>query len=153
MNKKFVVKLTPEERAEFQQVARGKLGKRNIAAWKILRAKVMLKCDQAVGGPAWADQRIAAAFDITTRCIELWRQKAVFKGPLLLLERKPRLRPPVSPKLDGDGEAKLTKLACSVPPASRSRWTLRLLAEQLVELEIVDSISHETVRQYLKKAS
>jgi hypothetical protein len=153
MPKKFIVKLTDEERAELARVARGKFGKRNIAAWKTRRASVMLKCDQAEGGPAWTDERIAAAFDVSTRCIEMWREQAVARGPLSLLERKARLRPPVLPKLDGDGEAKLTKLACSVPPDGRSRWTLRLLAEQLVELEIVDSISHETVRQLLKKAS
>lgn len=153
MRKKFIVKLTDEERAEFARVARGKFGKRNIAAWKIRRASVMLKCDQADGGPAWTDERMAAALDVSTRCIEMWREQAVAKGPLSLLERKARLRPPTPCKLDGDAEAKFTKLACSIPPAGRSRWTLRLLAEQMVELEIVEAISHETVRQLLKKAS
>jgi transposase len=96
---------------------------------------------------------LAAAFDLSVRCIEKWRQRAVLEGPLAILERKPRLTPPTPAKLDGEGEAQLTKLACSVPPQGRSDWTLRLLAEQLVELEIVESISHETVRQALKKAS
>jgi hypothetical protein len=96
---------------------------------------------------------LSAAFDLSVRCIEKWREQAVVEGPLTLLERKPRLTPPTPPKLDGEGEAKLTKLACSVPPEGYCRWTLRLLAEHLVELEVVDSICHETVRQVLKKVS
>lgn len=151
--KKYIVKLTEEERTELGRVAGGKNGKQNIAAWKVLRAKVLLKCDQGELGPKWTDSRLAAAFDLSTRCIEKWRERAVEEGPLAILERKPRLVPPVSPMLDGDGEAQLTKLACSVPPKGRSRWTLRMLAEHLVELEVVESISHETVRQVLKKAS
>lgn len=74
-------------------------------------------------------------------------------GPLSLLERKPRARPPVPAKLDGEQQARLTALACSQPPSGAARWTLRLLAEQLVELEVVDAISHETVRRALKKAT
>ena len=151
--KKYTVKLTPEEREELDRLSRGKKGKQNIAAWKVVRAKVLLKCDQGEFGPRWTDERLAAAFDLSVRCIEKWRQRAVEEGPLALLERKPRSAPPVAAKLDGDGEARLTKLACSVPPGGRSRWTLRLLAEQLVDLDVVDSISHETVRQVLKKAS
>ena len=150
--KKYIVKLMEEERAELKRVASGKNGKQNIAAWKVVRAKVLLKCDQGELGPQWPDQRLAAAFDVSVRCIEKWRQRAVEEGPLAVLERKPRLTPPTPPKLDGEGEAQLTKLACSAPPQGRSRWTLRLLAEQLVELEVVESISHETVRQVLKKA-
>jgi transposase len=151
--KKYIVKLTEEERAELERVGSGKNGKQNIAAWKVVRAKVLLKCDQGEFGPQWPDERLAAAFDLSVRCIEKWRQRAVEEGPLAVLERKPRLTPPTLPKLDGEGEAQLTKLACSTPPQGRSRWTLRLLAEQLVELEVVESISHETVRQVLKKAS
>jgi Homeodomain-like domain len=151
--KKYTVKLTQEEREDLQRVAHGKKGKQPIAAWKVLRAKVLLKCDQGEFGPQWPDERLAAAFDLSVRCLEQWRQRAAEEGPLALLERKPRLTPPVLPKLDGDGEAQLTKLACSVPPRGRSRWTLRLLAEHLVELDVVESISHETVRQALKKVS
>ena len=151
--KKYTVKLTEVEREELENVRRGKKGKQNIAAWKVVWAKVLLKCDQGKFGLKWTDERLAAAFDLSVRCIEKWRQRAVEEGPLAILERKPRLAPPVAAKLDGDGEAQLTKLACSVPPAGRSRWTLRLLAEHLVELEVVASISHETVRQVLKKAS
>jgi Homeodomain-like domain len=151
--KKYTVKLTQEEREELKRVAHGKKGKQNIAAWKVVRAKVLLKCDQGAWGPKWADVRLAAAFDLSVRCLERWRQRAVEEGPLSILERKPRLTPPVSPKLDGKGEAQLTKLACSVAPKGRSRWTLRLLADHLVELAVVPSISHETVRRHLKKAS
>lgn len=151
--KKYIVKLTEEERADLDRIAVGKKGKQNIAAWKVVRAKVLLKCDQGQFGPQWTDERLAAAFDLSVRCIEKWRQRAVEEGPLAVLERKPRLTPPTPPKLDGEGEAQLTKLACSVPPQGRSHWTLRLLAEHLVELEVVESISHETVRQVLKKAS
>ena len=153
MAKKYVVKLTEEERRELQRVARGTQGKRSIAAWKVQRAKAMLKRDQGKHGPGWSDERLAAALDVSTRCLENWRKQAVEQGPLSVLERKPRPRPPVPPKLDGDAEAHLTKLACSVPPEGRSRWTLRLLAAQLVELDVVDSISHETVRQVLKKTT
>lgn len=153
MAKKYVVKLTEEEREELKRVAAGKIGRRSIATWKVVRAKVLLKCDQGELGPAWTDERLAAAFDVTPRCIENWRKKAAEEGPLAVLERKQRLTPPTPPKLDGEVEAHLTKLACSVPPHGRNRWTMRLLAEQLVELEIVDSISHETVRKALKKTN
>ena len=151
--KKYTVKLTQEEREELARVARGKKGKQNITAWKVLRAKVLLQCDAGEFGPCWTDERLAAAFDLSVRCLERWRQRVVEEGPLSILERKPRLTPPVARKLDGEGEAQVTKLACSVPPPGRSHWTLRLLAERLVELEVVESISHETVRQVLKKAS
>jgi hypothetical protein len=151
--KKYIVKLTDEERAELTRIAGGKNGKKNIAAWKVLRAKVLLQCDQGPFGPRWTDERLAAAFDLSVRCLEQWRQRAVVEGPSAVLERKPRLTPPTPPKLDGVGEAQLTKLACSVPPQGRSRWTLRLLAERLVELEVVESISHEAVRRVLKKAN
>ena len=151
--KKYIVKLTEEERTELERIAVGKKGKQNIAAWKVVRAKVLLKCDQGPLGSKWTDERLSAAFDLSVRCIEKWRQRVLEAGPLAIMERKPRLTPPTPSKLDGEGEAQLTKLACSVPPQGRSQWTLRLLAEHLVELEIVESISHETVRQVLKKAS
>ena len=130
-----------------ERIAKGRKGRRTIAAWKVKRAQVLLKSDQGEQGPGWTDQRLAAAFDLTANSIQSWRKKAVEQGPLAALERKPRLTPPTPPKLDGDGEAQLTRLACSLPPEGRSRWTLRLLAERLVELEVVDSISHETVRR------
>jgi transposase len=147
--KKYVVMLTDEERSELKGLTR--VGK--AAAWKLKRALAMLKCDQGSHGPGWSDQRIAEAFDVTVRSLEHWRKQAVTQGPLSLLVRKRRQRPPVQAKLDGEKQARLTALACSEAPEGHARWTLRLLAEHLVELEVVDSISHETVRTVLKKTT
>jgi len=133
MAKKYVLKLTLAERAELELVVK----KAKTAAWKVQRAQALLKCDQSAEGPGWIDEDIAAAYGCTTRSLESWRKQAVEQGPLSLLERKPRL----------------TALACSKPPQGFARWTLRLLAEHLVELEIVDSVSHETVRRAMKKTS
>ena len=149
MPKKYVLKLTGDERAELQGVV--SVGK--VAGWKQQRANALLKCDQADDGPGWTDERIAEAFGCTTRSLESWRKQAVERGPLALLERQPRTVSPESLKLDGQKEARLTALACSTPPAGQARWSLRLLADRLVELEVVESISHETVRRALKKAT
>jgi transposase-like protein len=147
--KKYVLKLTAEERGELHQLVK----KGRAAAWKVQRAQALLQCDQGPEGPAWTDERVAAAYGCTPRSLEAWRKQAVEDGPLSLLGRKPRVRPPVAPKLDGEKEARLTALACSQPPRGYARWTLRLLAERLVELEVVGAISHETVRRALKKAT
>jgi hypothetical protein len=149
MPKKYVLKLTAQERAELEQVVR----KGRVAAWKVQRAQCLLQCDQGPDGPAWTDEQIAAAYHVTTRSLESWRQQAVEQGPLTLLERKPRALSAGMLKLDGQQQARLTALACSQAPEGHARWSLRLLAERLVELEIVDSISHETVRRALKKTS
>ena len=146
MPKKYVVHLTGEER----ETLTGVIGSGKSAAWKVQRANALLMCDAS--GPAWPDSQIAEAFRVTTRSLESWRKRAVEEGPLSLLERKPENSPRVAPKLRGEQEARLTQLACSAPPAGHARWSLRLLAARLVELEIVDSISHETVRRSLKKA-
>ena len=153
MATKYVVKLADEERAELEAVARGKKGKLRIAAWKVTRAKAALKMDRGKSGPAWTDRKIAEALDVSERSLTNWKKKAVEEGPLSLLERKPRITPPTPPKVDGRVEAHLTRLACSTPPDGRSRWTLRLLADRLVELELVESVSHETVRRALKKTT
>ncbi len=151
MVKKYVLKLTAEERRELEEIVKGRGKGRAAARWKVRRAQVLLKCDQGELGPAWPDHRIAAAFEVTERSVQNWRKKAVLEGPLAALERKERIRPATPAKLDGEGEARLVQLACSAPPEGRSRWTLRLLAEHLVELEVVDTISYETVRRALKK--
>lgn len=148
MPKLYKLKLTLEERAELERLVSGG----NVAGWKIQRANALLKCDQSAGAPAWPDERIAEAFGCTTRSLESWRKQAVERGPLSLLERKPRTVAPESLKLDGAKEARLTALYCSTPPTGSARWSLRLLADRLVELEVVDAISHETVRRALKKA-
>jgi transposase len=142
-----VLKLRADERAELGRV----VSKGKSAAWKIRRAHALLKCDQGPDGPGWSDQRIAEAYGCSTRCVEKWRKQAVESGPLSLMERKARVKPPIAPKLDGEKEARWVALACSQPPEGHTRWTLRLLAGRLVELEVVEAISHETVRQALKK--
>lgn len=147
MPKKYVLKLTAEERDELQRLVR----KGRVAGWKVQRAQALLHCDQASDGPAWTDERIAEAFGVTTRSLESWRKQAVERGPLSLLERKPRITPAVTPKLDGERQARLTALACSKAPDGYARWSLRLLAQRLVELEVVESISYETVRRAMKK--
>ena len=149
--KVYRIKLTTEERATFGQVAKGKRGRLKIAAWKVQRANAMLKCDESEHGPAWTDERIAGAFGTTTRSLENWRKQAALQGPLSLLERKQRVTPPTPPILDGEREARLTKIACSTPPNGRSRWTLQMLADELVALKIVDSISADTVGRVQKK--
>ena len=147
----YRIKLTDEEREIFAQVAKGKRGKLNIAAWKVQRANAMLKCDESENAPAWEDQRIAEAFATTTRSVENWRKQAAERGPLSLLERKQRSMPPTAPILDGRKEAQLIKIACSTPPDGRSRWTLQLLADKLVAMEVVDSISTNTIGRVQKK--
>jgi len=145
--KRYVVKLTAAERIELE----GLVKKGKAARWKVQRAQALLKCDQGRDGPSWPDAQIVEAYGGTTRSLESWRKQALERGPLSLLERKARATPPRTPKLDGEQQAGLTRLACSKPPKGQARWTLRLLASRLVELEIVDSISHECVRQALKK--
>ena len=149
--KVYRIKLTVEERETFTQVAKGKRGTLKIAAWKVQRANAMLKCDESGRGPGWTDERIAEAYATTTRSLENWRKQAALKGPLSLLERKQRATPPTPRILDGEKESQLTKIACSTPPNGRSRWTLQMLADELVALEIVDSISADTVGRVQKK--
>jgi hypothetical protein len=150
-HKVYRIKLTTEERNTFAQVAKGKRGKLKIAAWKVQRAGAMLLCDEDDQGPGWADEKIAEAFATTTRSLENWRRQAALQGPLSLLERKQRATPPTPRILDGEKEARLTKIACSTPPDGRSRWTLQMLADELVALDIVDSISADTVHRVQKK--
>ena len=147
-SKKYVLKLLPEERQTLERLVH----QQGAAAWRVLRARALLKCDQGPEGPGWSDSRIAEALECTIQSLENWRKQAVLQGPLTLLERRPSRRKK-SPKIDGEAEARLIALACSPAPGGRSRWTLRLLAEHLVSLEVVDSVSHETVRQVLKKMS
>ncbi len=150
-HKTYRIKLTTEERDSFTQVAKGKRGRLKIAAWKVQRASAMLMCDEGEQGPGWTDEKIAQAFATTTRSLENWRKQAALRGPLSLLERKQRTTPPTPLILDGEKEAKLTKIACSTAPNGRSRWTLQMLADELIALEIVDSISANTVGRVQKK--
>lgn len=143
---KYRVHLTPDERQELKQLVQ--YGR--TAGWKLQRAQALLKCDESEEGEAWSDQQAAEAFGMTTRSMANWRKQAVENGPMSLLERKSPDRH-WQRKLDGQGEARLTQLACSKPPEGRECWTLRLLADKLVELEVVDSITYECVRRNLKK--
>ena len=147
--KKYKVTLTADERNSLQDlIAAGK-----APAQKLAHARILLKADAAPGGPAWADARIAEAAEVSVATVERVRQRFVEQGFEAALVRKTQDRPSRQRKLDGHGEARLVALACSDPPLGRARWTLRLLADQLVELEVVDTVSTEAVRQVLKKTS
>ncbi len=145
--KKYKVTLTAEEREQLQGlIAAGK-----AAARKLTHARILLKADAAAGGPAWTDERIAEAVEVSVATVERLRQRFVERGLEATLGRKQPSRPSRERKLDGRAEARLLALACSAPPEGRQGWTLRLLADRLVELDIVDTICHETVRRVLKK--
>jgi transposase len=147
--KKYIVTLTEDERLSLSSLASS--GK--AAAKRITHARILLKADAAEGGPAWRDADIALALDVDVRTVERVRERFVEQGLEAALARKPQARPSRPPVLDGDAEARLIALACSRPPEGRARWTLRLLADRLVELEVVEAVSHETVRRALQKTS
>jgi transposase len=143
--KKYIVRLDGDERERLQRLARA--GK--AAAYKIRHANMLLMAD--ADGPGWADERIAEGLGVSVGQIEHLRRRFVEQGIDACLERKKQERPSVEPKFDGEKEAKLIALACGKAPAGRERWSLRLLADRAVELRIVESTSHETVRQVLQK--
>jgi transposase len=145
--KRYVVRLTTEERAELKAL----MTKGRASARKIGHARVLLKVD--ADGPNWTDERAAEAFGIRANTVRDIRQRFVEEGLEGALVQKRAAKPPTPRKLDGAGEARLIAMACGEPPEGRARWTLRLLAGKLVELGIVDGISHETVRRTLKKTS
>ncbi len=148
-NKRYVVQLELEERARLERMV--SVGQR--AAAKLTHARVLLQADQSAAGLGWTDARIAEGLGVTTRTVENIRRRFVEQGLQAALERKKQCRPPRERLLDGAKEAKLVALCCSKAPNGRRRWTLQLLADRLVELNIVDSISYETVRRTLKKTS
>ena len=147
MRKIFRIKLSSEERGELEQLSR----KRNAAAHKVLKARALLLCDEGEDGEGLKDPEIIAKIDIAPATLERLRQRCCEVGPLKALERQKQVRVSRPRKLDGEAQARLTRLACSDPPEGSNRWTLRLLADKLVELEVVESISHQTVGQELKK--
>ena len=147
--KKYRVTLTEEERQLLRRLVRSG----HAGARKLTRARILLKADQNPGGPAWTDQQIAHALDVGVATIERLRQRFVEEGLEAALHRRKNQAPRIRRKLDGHQEAQLIALACSQPPQGHERWTLRLLADKLVELEIVDTISYQTVRRVLKKIS
>lgn len=146
MHKKYIVELTDTERHDLDALTR----RRSHNARVVRRAFMLLKADQAPGAPAWPDERIAESFGVGLRTVERLRQRFVDDGLDVVLHGKPR--EPAREKLfDGQVEAHLVALRCSAPPTGHARWTLRLLADQMVELGYVEAISHESVRQLLKK--
>lgn len=147
MGKKYIVRLTLEEGERLS----GLVSKGRASARKIRRAQVLLKVD--ADGPNWTDQQAADAFGMRANTVADIRQRFVEEGLDRALDRKQPDEPPRQRKLDGAGEARLIAMACGEAPEGRARWTLRLLAGQLVELAIVDGISYETVRRTLKKTS
>jgi len=147
MYKKYIVRLSEEERGVCQQVIKRLKG----SSQKARRAQILLKADAE--GPAWPDAKIAEAFNCRVQTIENLRKRLVSDGFELALDGKKRASPPTPPKLDGEKEAKLIAMRLGKPPAGYGHWTLQLLADELVALEVVDSISHETVRKTLKKTA
>jgi transposase len=145
--KRYLVTLTADERRDLARLVSA--GKRS--ARTLTRARILLKADQAPGGPAWDDARIAEALGCGHRTVERVRQRFVERGLDDALSHKPQGRPSRERALDGAAEARLIALACSATPDGRKAWTLRMLADKLVELEVVESVSYETVRRVLKK--
>ena len=143
--KKYIVRLTPEER----EVCRETIRKLNGSSERVRRAQILLKAD--ADGPEWTDQQIADAFCCRTNTVENVRQRCVLEGFERALERRQRASPPVPKLLDGEQEAQVIALRTGPPPEGYANWSLRLLAHRVVELAIVESISHETVRRTLKK--
>ena len=147
--KKYLVTLTLEERDQLTRLTTAG----RASARTLTRARILLKADQATGGPAWDDARIAEALDCGHRTVERVRQRFVERGLDDALTHKEQQSPRRPRVLDGAAEARLLALACSQPPDGRAGWTLRLLADRLVELEVVEAVSRETVRRALKKTS
>jgi hypothetical protein len=146
MQKKYVVRLTDQERDELCVVIKKLKG----TGEKVRRAQILLKADAE--GPNWTDEQIAAAFSCRTRTVEKIRQRLAERGFEETLNRAERATPPVEKLLNGEQEARIIATRLGAPPEGYANWTLRLLARKVVELEIVDTVSYETVRRTLKKA-
>lgn len=145
MQKKYIVRLCKEERDLLQEIVKKLKG----TSQKVRRANILLKAD--VNGPNWNDAKIAEALSCRTKTVENVRQRLVTEGLEAVINRKRRLTPPTPKLLDGKQEAEIIALRLGKPPAGYANWSLRLLSEQIVELEIAESISYETVRKTLKK--
>ena len=145
MAKKYVVRLSGQEQAQLLDIVKKLKG----TSQKVKRANILLKAD--VNGPNWTDVKIAEALSCRTRTIEKIRQKLVTEGLDAVLNRKQRKTPPTPKMLDGKQEAQIIALRLGKPPTGFAHWTLRLLADQVVQLEIAEKISYQTVRRTLKK--
>lgn len=146
MSKKHIVRLSEQERTELGAIVKKLKG----TSEKVRRANILLKAD--ADGPNWTDAKIAEALSCQIRTVENIRQRFVMEGYDAALNRKVRALPPTPKLLDGKQEAEIVALRLGKPPAGFSHWTLRLLAGQIVELGIAETICHETVRRTLKKA-
>jgi hypothetical protein len=147
--KKYIVKLSKDERDRLKKTITSGRGSARMFA----RARILLKADQGVHGSSWGDEKISGALDVTVQTIERIRKQLVEEGLDAVLSRHPYSQKVSRKKIDGDIEAHLIALSCSEPPEGFARWTLRLLADKVVELGYVASISHEAIRQTLKKTN
>jgi Homeodomain-like domain len=148
-NKKFVVKLSGEERTRLNEM----ISKGKASAKIILKARILLKADQGEAGEGWSDEQICSALDTNVTMVARVREKLVTEGFDAVFARKKRETPPIEPIFDGERQAQLIALACSEPPAGHARWTIRLLAEHVVERKIVESAHFNTVARALKKTT
>ncbi len=147
MNKKYIVGLTGEERGALAQL----VGKGKSQAYRIKHAHLLLMID--ADGPGWSDEQAAEACGCHGTTVRNVRQRCVEQGLLAALARKPQERPSRERVLDGEAEARLVAIACGKAPAGRAKWTMQLLADQLVQLQVVAGVSRETVRRTLKKTN
>lgn len=147
--KKYIVELDADEREQLNAL----ISKGKAPAKTILKARILLKADQADGGPGWLDAEIVEALDTNLTMVMRVREKLVTEGLEAVLTRKKRETPPVPAIFDGEAQAKLTALACSQPPPGHARWTIRLLAEHVVERRIVEKAHFNTVGRALKKTT
>ena len=147
MKKKYLVTLTADEREQLNAM----ITAGTASAKKLAHARVLLKADQGENGPAWVDEVIAEAVEVSTDTVARVRQRFVEQGLEAALVRKKQDRPSRERVLDGSAEARLLAVACSDPPDGRAAWTLTMLADKLVELEVVERVSRESVRRVLKK--
>jgi transposase len=145
--KKYVVRLSAEEREQLQTLIR----KGKSPANRLLKARILLKADVSDAGEGWSDSRIIEAFETSVSMVYRVRKQLVEEGFAAVLSRKQRATPAVARIFDGEKEAKLIALACSKPPKGRVRWTLRLLENKVVELGIVERASDSTIGRTLKK--
>jgi hypothetical protein len=145
--KKYVVELSAGEREQLGEV----ISKGKSPAKAILKARIVLKADQGADGEGWTDERICEALETNITMVARTRAKLVNEGLAAVLARKKRARPPIEPIFDGEAQAQLIALACSKPPPGYARWTIRLLADKVVEMNIVDHAHFNTVGRALKK--
>lgn len=148
MPKLYRIELTSEEREALSELTNSS---KKISAKKVIKARALLLCDESELGPSYTDAQVREATGMTPATLVRLRQRVCEVGPLEALHRKPQLTPSRKKIVDGEVEARITQIACSEAPDGRNKWTLRLIAEELVSLEVVGEISHETVRAAMKK--